>query len=118
MIGGSKLLAAGAGAVALVAGSLLAAPAAEAHFHHPFGFYGPWFAPRVFFAPPPPPPLAPPPAPIVVVPRVAFVPPPPPVYGYGYYGYRYRYRHAVYHHHHHRAVHNVARHWCSCNCCK
>lgn len=109
----SRLLAAGAAAIVLLA-SGLPAPSAEAHpFWRP-GFFHPVFFPRPVFyralyLPPPPP--------VYVVPRVAYLPPPsPPIaYGYGYdYGYRYGYR---YHHRRvvHRHVHRVS-HKPGCTC--
>ena len=106
----SRLLAAGAGAIGLLATGLVAAPSAEAHPFWRQGFFHPAFYPRpVFYRP-----LYVPP-PVYVVPRVAYIPPPPMAYGYGYsYGYRYGYR---YRHHRvvHRRVHRVS-HKPACTC--
>ena len=102
----TRLLAASAAVISLIATGLFATSPAEARSFFRPGFAYPFY-PRPVYLPPTPP--------FYVVPRVAYIPPPPIAYGYGYgYGYRYRYR-RVAHHHYHRVIH---RQWCSCYCCR
>jgi hypothetical protein len=105
----SKLLAAGLGALAMIAAVALTTAPAQAHYFYRYGFARPVFFPRpVFFRPY----FVPPPPPVYVVPRVAYIPPPPPVvYGYRYH--RVVYRHVV-HHLVHKVVHHTG---CTCSCC-